>query len=1327
MICFLIYRYENPQQFRAGGDHETPRSPSPEESERFSQHCIPKAIPNQRSDSDLRHNSTASRKETVSRDSYRPSSIADHHSRPLRTEPIEIPLHTGSVEGFSNKDQDYRPPYEQSMVNGRLSLDERRVTYNRSSPDLQHGGTSFPKRESRFDRYGGDRSSMNVGRPYEEPLHSNNQPKMNQWDSQPGWDSHSRDRPHSGERDRPFQSRGQSNTGPSSARTANRWDSSSSQHPRQHFPSSRSQDNLREPISGPHAPTHSYRNGEQPHTRMDRQSVRHEPNHKGWSSRDQSSSNSHNFDRDLRDTDLPSGKNYRQNEIPPRHGLPPQSSSGFPVPNLPAPASTTQPAPRVPNYPPNAVSPHQSIPWTTSSSTTSSSQSSFRREDPRLASRSKPAPVIPSPTNLPPLPSPPPTVPVVPTPPVVAPQRFSTSAMPGLSRFGDQRDIPKRTPPVKPPTPADPPKGNPKGPTKDMDVRKEAQKPTSTPSGTDSTSGSNSRSPEGFVSPLNSLYSGASNSGQTGRGYGVQSYKIPKKKTLVDHSKGVTKPKPPLETDTSTVISTESSSPIESATRTNDGGLKTTSGDKELNQNSDDLPIPLETLENYLKKKLPSDDAKKVLDRLKSGTDFIEPSSSPSSSKKTGAESRISDSDSAEISLPAPRSSPGVDTTVSSTGDNFTLAMSEDEGVPDVSDKTETVSKAVTSSDHQNPTEAGGKGKKGKGRKSVPLEVARLREDLTDFMKGTSELGTRRCRSKSAQPVADGTSEDEKTAPAVRSEKPAVPEKAKRGRKRKVTVNERNFTAYSPVNPTEEGTDAMDEASTSMEPSNATESPMEFPNPLRGKTSTRGRKRKGAVRGGKSAANERSPDEPCNKARKKKTPLVPTHFSLRGRRSMYEDFEPTEQIEEHDTPASGEQYFQCQKCSYLGQKIVHHYVNEHPDSENPHISVPASEWETISAQTSPTVPPHYKVNVDLLKDLSWIPARPNYTNPVQCKLCAYSTCKRSELLEHVMIHALPPNCKYRCSLCSLTEANFFDMMDHIAGHTGEFRYRCNYCDFRVAHRAGIKHHMSSMHESQDELFYTTKPLPEADRLWIFGFVCKCCRYFQMAEEGLERHRDLHPECVGHVKVNLITVSHDSAAPESETTEDDPTTSNAKEKGIFLCPGLDSARREHLDEDQWTESLKLNSTSFIETLAEKLTKPDAEQISPVASPTLEKECQPVVPILVNTNVAVDEKTESSNKEEIQPTVQEKIAVTEPSMEAENSQQAGSSRLPLTEVLSKPNALLETVISKLVGKLGGAEVDAANSAEFVDDEEEDIEDVEEEEEEEDDSFEDEDSEV
>ena len=208
---------------------------------------------------------------------------------------------------------------------------------------------------------------------------------------------------------------------------------------------------------------------------------------------------------------------------------------------------------------------------------------------------------------------------------------------------------------------------------------------------------------------------------------------------------------------------------------------------------------------------------------------------------------------------------------------------------------------------------------------------------------------------------------------------------------------------------------------------------------------------------------------------------------------------------------------------------------------------------------------------------------------------------------------------------------------------------------------------------------------------------------------------------------MITVSHDSAAPESETTEDDPTTSNAKEKGIFLCPGLDSARREHLDEDQWTESLKLNSTSFIETLAEKLTKPDAEQISPVASPTLEKECQPVVPILVNTNVAVDEKTESSNKEEIQPTVQEKIAVTEPSMEAENSQQAGSSRLPLTEVLSKPNALLETVISKLVGKLGGAEVDAANSAEFVDDEEEDIEDVEEEEEEEDDSFEDEDSEV
>lgn len=1298
----------------------------------------------------------------INRDSYRRSSpvveLRPSPSRPLRTEPIEIPtipqIQTGSrVQGFSNQDQDYRPAYDQSTANGRLSLEERRVTYNRGSPDVQLAGTSFPKRESRFDRYVGDRSSV---RPYEDPLLHKQANINSHWDAQPSWESHSRDRiMHPAERDRSFQSRGPPNTshaGPNVARPGTRWDSSNNQNP--HFSSvSRTaqanrttHDSQRESIPVQHVPTHSFRTGESSNPRMDRH--RHEPNRggKNWSSsRDQPPSiPQQNFDRSQPKTE----RKYSQNDASSRQGLLPHpASTSFPVPIPPTLTSRPQTTSKVPIHQTNSVSQQQQ-----STMDSSSSQGPARREDPRLANRPKPS--VPSlPNSSKPLPSPvnssiqaqPPPSPLtpaqsIPNPPVAAPpppQRFSSSSTPGLSRFppdlrGTQRPVNKM------PQPTEPPKGqsSAKGYNKsDSDVRKDVAKP---PPVTDNASGSSTRNQDEFVSPLDSLYSGTSKSGQTGRGYGVQTYKIPKKKTTVEYSKGGGK-QLSSEADPSIVISSESSSTNEitqDTTKASDSLQPAAELDKEPSEQQDDT-IPLEVIENFLKKNLPSDDAKMVLDRIKTKTTPDKTSPNKDANDLTGSplkapkqaensptprlNSNIQELNTKNIS-PVSNSdsnnSSGVvtDATVTSSGDPLILVLSEDDERPTDEESGSLVQgtiKTVTSSDSRDPGEVTGK-KKGRPRNSLPLELARLREDLTDFMKGGMELGSRRCRSKSSQPTLDGASEEgDKRVDNV------APATAKRGRKRKVGGDKvPEVSSLSPIPPSEEGNENLDDTgstySSSLEPTSVIESPNELTNPLRGQTSTRGRPKKGVARGRKSGPNDPSPEGTGGKlSKKRKKPLVPTHLSLRGRRSMYEDGEQEN---------LADQYFQCQTCSYLGQKIVHHYVNEHPEIENPYVSVPESNWEEILS--SATNPPHLEVNSDLLSDLSWIPTRPNYTSPVQCKLCAFHTSKRSELMEHVMIHALPTNCKYRCLLCGFTETNFFDMLDHVSGHTGEFRYRCNYCNFQVAHRAGIKHHMNSMHESQDGLFYNTKSFEEENlQMCVSGFACRTCRYVQMNEEGVERHKALHPECDEHVKINLVTFIQEPITVKKKIIEEEEKSmqdskleniQDEKEKGVFLCPTLESVRHDDdLDEDQLTVSLKLHSVSFIETLAEKLTSPEASEQIP------KNKSQEQRPVVLNPPDAESaSQVPSSMALETSSQEPEKSLITEvASKETECIEQATSDPPRLLMEAWKQNALLQTIISKLSDKLGGSEMEASTSIEVED--AEDAEEVSEEEEDEEDS--------
>ena len=1344
IIVLKCCRLDNAQQSRGGGAvyDETPRSPSPEETNRFSRNSIPKAIPNQREDFDLRARQPPVPiivpLEPSKPEVYRTSSKMDHTPRPLRTEPVVIPttaLHAGmAAESFPKQDQDYRSAYDQSMSNGRLAFEERHVSYNkRGATEMQPAGTSYPKRESRFDRYG-DRPTLVVGtgRPYEEPLHPTHPPKVsNHWDSQQSWDQHAR-RGHSDERDRSFQNRGPPTLTRGSSSRNTRWDTPNSQP--SHFSSSgpksgpvnRPPEAFRDSASGSHHSS-SYRNGEPSsvhNPRSDWAGSRHEPTHgsKNWSNRDPSPSVSHhNYERDFK-----SSRNHRPAETTSRQGglLSHPNSSGCPVPS----ASTTpsssfsQSGPRVPNYPSNSY--QQTNPSLTS-------PPGSRREDPRLANRSKvsgqtstplAAPSASSATQLKNVPAPSPSLPV--------PSGSSSS-----SRLADPRSdrgLLKKTP------------------SQGGDLRKEPVKPATSnnepeSTGADIIGGSSSRDQDEFVSPLNSLYSGSTKPAQTGRGYGVQSYKIPKKAS-VDFSNQRGK-----RTDTSSIVIS-----AESSTNEDDPDRLTIVEDVEPQADADkekdevlkeETSIPFDVTEGPDAKK-PRTAKPRGRPRTKTASEKVNSTKNltPKSSEDTTQSSSL----------------PTADATVTSSDDiipgNLEQPNPEDEGTENHANipLVEGSQLIDASCSGQQDLEDTSTKKKGRTRSSLPLEVARLQEDLTDFMKGGVELGTRRCRSKSTQPTQTNVPVED-TQRLSQAKQIAT---SKRSVKRKSSLaGESDPVLSSPVPGSEEGNDNQDDSestySSSMEPTQVLESSTESSSVGRGQTCNRGRGRgKGASRGRrpKSAVNsqDHSP-EGTSKTRMRKKPQAPTHLSLRGRRSMYEDSEPSEQIKDREAPASGDQYFKCQhpNCSYLGQKIIHHYANEHAGIEIPFAVVPEAEWTAICNQGPANPPPNYKLDADLLSDLSWIPARPNYTSPVTCKLCPYTTSKRSELIEHFMIHALPVNCNFHCTLCGLTESNFFDMLDHIAGHTGEFRYRCNYCNFCVAHRPGIKHHMSSMHTSQDGLNYTTISLVDADQLWIYGFVCRTCRFVQMTEDRLERHKALHEDCDGYRKVNLISLIQDPNTVEPEASADNRTVMlpRENESGVFICRALEGVQSNvDLDEKKLTETLKLQSTSFIKTLAEKLSNPPvADENSQTSRLIVDTTAFSKDEVAGNTTLDQTEveestpddylklksdlelKNDSKPDSESMPTDEMGDSLAEMNHESQgNDRESGKSLL--AEVW-KPNTLLETTISKLVGQLGVTEMetsleqsidseDVEETGEEVIDEEAEDEEQEEEEEEDDD---------
>jgi hypothetical protein len=214
----------------------------------------------------------------------------------------------------------------------------------------------------------------------------------------------------------------------------------------------------------------------------------------------------------------------------------------------------------------------------------------------------------------------------------------------------------------------------------------------------------------------------------------------------------------------------------------------------------------------------------------------------------------------------------------------------------------------------------------------------------------------------------------------------------------------------------------------------------------------------------------------------------------------------------------------------------------------------------------------------------------------------------------------------------------------------------------------------------------------------------------MNGEGMERHKGLHPDCNEYVKVNLITFIQEPITIKKEITEEATEDSkfeyipDEKEKGVFLCPTLESMTRDDdLDEDQLTVSLKLHSVSLIETLAEKLTNPDASEQLPNGK---FQENRPEVPNSADAESVIQVPPlmtlEASSSNEPEKSLMMEIA----SNETEHVAQTPNDPPRLLTEAWKQNALLQTIISKLSDKLGGSEIETNTSTDV-----EDVEDAEE----------------
>ncbi|XP_037090797.1 uncharacterized protein LOC119111076 [Pollicipes pollicipes] len=224
---------------------------------------------------------------------------------------------------------------------------------------------------------------------------------------------------------------------------------------------------------------------------------------------------------------------------------------------------------------------------------------------------------------------------------------------------------------------------------------------------------------------------------------------------------------------------------------------------------------------------------------------------------------------------------------------------------------------------------------------------------------------------------------------------------------------------------------------------------------------------------------------------------------------------------------------ECEYCPYSGKKVIRHYVVSHPGKP---ISVRLNKEAletTLGEELGPSddsarAPLSQELENKLMNDdLSWIPPSLMFDDSVACLYCKFTALNKRHMLQHIADHlqtgtSAPEQYSIKCRFCKVKSVSTHEMFDHISSHTGEYRYSCRYCGYRVFRMYFLKVHMANVHKGcqMDNIAIEEVDIGNG---WVYGYACKLCGFVQLHERNVKKHmNDCHAGSLAYAKVNMST-------------------------------------------------------------------------------------------------------------------------------------------------------------------------------------------------------------
>ncbi|KAF5292640.1 hypothetical protein FQR65_LT11192 [Abscondita terminalis] len=266
---------------------------------------------------------------------------------------------------------------------------------------------------------------------------------------------------------------------------------------------------------------------------------------------------------------------------------------------------------------------------------------------------------------------------------------------------------------------------------------------------------------------------------------------------------------------------------------------------------------------------------------------------------------------------------------------------------------------------------------------------------------------------------------------------------------------------------------------------------------------------------------------------------------------------------------------------------------------------------------------------------------------------------------------------YQCRFCDVffkneSTENFFD---HTTSHTGEYRFHCRICNFKTANAKSLRAHFHSSHSNSHDHIGTVTPTyaTPPNFAMLFGYICESCHYVQLNRDALVQHVEkFHAKGVEICKINMSTVINkitEEPVPEPEPVTEKPTEIPEPEKKEDLTvfkPNVELANDAKIMDEQKQEKM----TEINKNIVPKK-KFSFDLLDKIKSRLEDK---------------VDEKPEEPKPVEVESSVQTPIAkdVVETKPEPETKK-------PKVKVETKPVVLnknsvpITNIIERLQGKL------------------------------------------